>query len=85
MKNYNNFDSNELEPYGELAFNGECKKMIDERNARKVMQEQFYLIKEQQREIVENRKSSKRSLIIAIIGIIISFASLIVAIIALLN
>lgn len=85
MKNYNNFDSNELEPYGELASNGEYKKMIDERNARKVMQEQFYLIKEQQREIVENRKSSKRSLIIAIIGIIISFASLIVAIIALLN
>lgn len=85
MKNYNNFNSNELEPYGELASNGEYKRMIDERNARKVMQEQFYLIKEQQREIVENRKSSKRSLIIAIIGIIISFASLIVAIIALLN
>lgn len=85
MKNYNNFNSNELEPYGELASNGEYKRMIDERNARKVMQEQFYLIKEQQREIVENPKSSKRSLIIAIIGIIISFASLIVAIIALLN
>ena len=86
MEYFDDFDK--LESYGGLGYMSEFRKLTDERNAHKIMHAQFDLIKEQQREIIEQRKyrdksnkASKLSLILAIVGIVIALLTLIASII----
>lgn len=81
MRNYN--DSDELESYGSFEHKEDFRKFIDERNSKKVMREQFDLMKKQKQEIIDNRKSSKRAFFISIVGIVIALLSLIVSMVSL--
>ena len=70
-------DHDELESYGGFEYMLECRKMVDERNANKLMHLQYDFIKEQRQGMIENRRFARFALIISMIGTIIAILAFI--------
>ena len=77
-------DSNnpdKLKDYGELGYNDEYRKRIDESNSHKLMMAQYQEIIDQQKYRKESRKGNKRSFKLLIASLIIAFLTLVATII----
>lgn len=74
-------DSNnpdKLKDYGELGYNDEYRKRIDESNSHKLMMAQYQEIADLKKDRRKNQIKSNCSLIVSIISLIIAILSLII-------